>query len=414
MIAPRAPLYLSHAPTPKISDFALLAALEACIRATLLSVMPLVIYRVFGDARIVSWIYLSVGVASMICGLMVPFAARRVPRRWLLTAAGGFYLIGMTVALAGPPPFKAMALLFNAVGTVTFTVCLNAYVLDYISRLDLGRNESTRMVYSAIPWSVGPILGVTLLNWWTPAPFLFAGLFALVLIAVSWRLRLGNGRQIARAKAPAPNPLAYLGRFAAQPRLIAGWFFAVMRSCGWWVYIVYLPIFCIEAGLGDRVGALALSLSNALLFTTPLMMRVVRRAGVRRGVRTGFAFAASLFMLGFLLSAWPWATVVCIMLASVALVSLDVCGGLPFLMAVRPAERTEMVAVYATFRDASGIATPGVASLILRVAPVAGVFAACGVGLAAGFMVAGRLHPRLGLPRDPVAGVKLSRAGAAR
>jgi ACDE family multidrug resistance protein len=30
---------------------------------------------------------------------------------------------------------------------------------------------------------------------------------------------------------------------------------------------------------------------------------------------------------------------------------------------------------------------------------VAGIFAACGIGLAAGYIVAGNLHPRLGLPR---------------
>ncbi len=399
MIAPRAPLYLTHAPTPKIADFALLAALEACIRASLLSVMPLVIYRAFGDAAIVSRIYLCVGIGSMCVGLMVPFVARWVPRRWMVTLACAFYATGITLALTGGPMLKALVLLFNAMGTVTFTVCLNAYVLDYISRLDLSRNETMRMVYSAIPWSVGPILGVTLLNWWEPAPFILAGCFTLVLVAVFWRLRLGNGRQITRARAPAPNPLAYLGRFAAQPRLIAGWFFAVMRSCGWWVYIVYLPIFCIEAGLGDKVGAIALSLSNALLFTTPLMLRQVRKFGVRAAVRTGFAVASSLFMLGFLMSGVPAFTVACIMGASVALVLLDVCGGLPFLMAVRPAERTEMVAVYATFRDASGIATPAAASLILLAGPVSVVFAACGIGLAAGFLVAGRLHPRLGLPR---------------
>ncbi|MFZ3583228.1 MFS transporter [Loktanella sp. DJP18] len=404
MIAPRAPLYLTHAPTPKIRDFATLSALEACIRAILLSVMPLVIYRATGDAAIVSRIYLFVGIGSMFCGLMVPFGARWVPRRWMMTLACGFYLTGVCIALAGGPATKALVLLFNAVGTVTFTICLNAYVLDYIHRIELGRNETMRMVYSAVPWSVGPILGVTLLNWWEPAPFLLAGLGTFVLVVCFWRLRLGNGRQITRARMPTPNPLAYLGRFADQPRLIAGWFFAVMRSCGWWVYIVYLPIFCIEAGLGDQVGAVALSLSNGLLFATPLMLRRVRRVGVRRSVRLGFAVSSSLFMLGFLLSGWPWATVLCIMAGSVALVLLDVCGGLPFLMAVRPAERTEMVAVYATFRDASGITTPAVAALVLAVAPVAGIFAACGIGLAAGFMVAGRLHPRLGLPRTVTAG----------
>ena len=30
------------------------------------------------------------------------------------------------------------------------------------------------------------------------------------------------------------NPLAFLDRFFRQPRLIAGWLFAVIRSCGWW------------------------------------------------------------------------------------------------------------------------------------------------------------------------------------
>ena len=402
MIAPRAPIYLTHAPTPRIKDFALLAALEAGIRGTLLSVMPVVIYRAFPDAAVVSHIYFLVGCASLFCGLMVPWLSQWMPRRWVFTLSGGAYLCGLTLALTGQPSAMAAALLINAVGTVTFTVCLNAYVMDYIHRMELGRNETTRMVYSAVPWTVGPILGVTLLNWWEPAPFLLAGGFVLVLTAAFWRLRLGNGRQIARARAPAPNPLAYLGRFAAQPRLIAGWFFAVMRSCGWWVYIVYLPIFCIEAGLGDKIGAVALSLSNGLLFATPLMLRRVKRVGVRRSVRLGFAVASSLFMLGFLLAGWPLVTVACVMVGSVALVLLDVCGGLPFLMAVRPAERTEMVAVYATFRDASGIATPAVSSLILLVAPVTAIFAACGIGLAAGYLVAGRLHPRLGLLR-PVA-----------
>tara|TARA_R110002051_G_scaffold73684_2_gene133948 strand:+ start:162 stop:1370 length:1209 start_codon:yes stop_codon:yes gene_type:complete len=401
MIAPRSPIYLSHAPTPKIKDFALLAALEAGVRGTLLSVMPVVIYRGFSDAATVSHIYFLVGLASLFCGLMVPWMSRWVPRRWMFTLAGCAYLVGLSLASTGVPDLLAFALLINAVGTVTFTVCLNAYVLDHIHRMELGRNETTRMVYSAAPWMIGPILGVTLLNWWTPAPFLLAGVFALLLIGVFWKLRLGDGKQISRARAPAVNPVAYLGRFFAQPRLIAGWFFAVMRSCGWWVFVVYLPIFSIENGLGDKVGALALSISNGLLFTTPLMLRKVNRSGVRQSVRLAFAFAALFFALGWALSASPWATVISIMAASIFLVALDVCGGLPFLMAVRPAERTEMAAVYASFRDVSGIVTPGAAALVLLVAPVSGVFAAAAVGLGAGWLVAGRLHPRLGLGRRP-------------
>ena len=78
---------------------------------------------------------------------------------------------------------------------------------------------------------------------------------------------------------------------------------------------------------------------------------------------------------------------------------LDVVGGLPFLMSVKPSERTEMSAVYSSFRDVSSILTPGAAWLVLWVAPLPGIFVAAGVGLLASWAVAGRLHPRLGTGR---------------
>jgi hypothetical protein len=68
-------------------------------------------------------------------------------------------------------------------------------------------------------------------------------------------------------------------------------------------------------------------------------------------------------------------------------------------MAVKPSERTEMSAVYSSFRDVSGILTPGVAWLVLLVAPLPGVFMACGAGLWLAWGIAGRLHPRLGRAR---------------
>ena len=95
----------------------------------------------------------------------------------------------------------------------------------------------------------------------------------------------------------------------------------------------------------------------------------------------------------------PWATVALTMAASVFLVTLDVVGGLPFLMSVKPSERTEMSAVYSSFRDVSGILTPGAAWLVLFVAPLPGIFVAAGIGLVASWAVAGKLHPRLGVLR---------------
>ncbi|MGL6209780.1 MAG: MFS transporter, partial [Paracoccaceae bacterium] len=293
-------------------------------------------------------------------------------------------------------------LICNGMATVTVFVCLNAYVLDYVARADLGRSQSTQMVYAASCWMIGPLLGVWLHDLWAPAPFVLSGVWSLTLLVTFWWLRLGNGKEIARARGPAPNPLAYLGRFAAQPRLIAGWFFAVMRSCGWWVYVVYLPIFCVEQGLGNHVGGAALSMTNALLFAAPLMLKAVGQVSVRLSVRLGFGLCALFFAASALLSPMPWAAVGLMMAASVFLVFLDVVGGLPFLMAVKPSERTEMSAVYSSFRDVSGIVTPGVAALVLIAAPLPGVFAAVAVGLGAAWMISGRLHPRLGQSKATV------------
>ena len=56
--------------------------------------------------------------------------------------------------------------------------------------------------------------------------------------------------------------------------------------------------------------------------------------------------------------------------SSFFLILFDIAAGLPFLMAVTPSERTEMSAVYASFRDVSGILTPGAAWAVLLVAPL--------------------------------------------
>ncbi len=402
MLSPRTPIYLSHAPTPSVQAFALLAGMDAAVRGTLISVMPLVVYRALGDAALVSRVYFFVGIVALICGGLVPWLSHRIPRRWLFTGGSALYLLGMMLAIFGGPPGIVASLFVNAVATVVTFICFNAYLLDYIQRADLGKAETMRMVYGAAPWAAGPVLGVWLLSWWPHAPFVLASLFAVAQVAIFWRLRLGNGKQITRARGPASNPLAYLGRFFHQPRLIAGWYFAVVRSCGWWVYVVYLPIYCIESGLGDKVGGVALSATNALLFVTPLMLKLVHRTSVRWSVRLAFLTGALAFIAATLFAGLPWLAFGLVAAASVTLIMLDVCGGLPFLMAVKPSERTEMAAVYSSFRDVSGIFTPGAAWLVLLVAPVSGVFAACGVAMLSAWAVAGRLHPRLGAVRGGV------------
>ncbi|SEK98878.1 Major Facilitator Superfamily protein [Roseovarius azorensis] len=395
----RIPEWLRHAPAPSVRGFAMLAGTEAMARGILISVMPLEMYRALRDASTVSEVYFLVGLLSLIVGLMVPFVSRFLPRRWIYVTGCAMFACGAILGAQGGAPAMIAALALITSATVTVFVCFNAYVLDYIAKTELGQCETSRMFYSALGWTVGPFLGVTLLAMWRPLPFLIAGGAALAMMALFLYMRLGNGRLITRARRPAPNPLAWLPRFFAQPRLVAGWTFAVIRSCGWWVYVVYLPIFAVERGLGEDLGGMLLSVSNGMLFVTPLMLRWMQQHSIRHAVRTGFLLSGALFVLGAVLGGLPWVAVACLALASVFLVLLDVSAGLPFLMAVRPAERTEMSAVYASFRDVSGILTPGAAWLVLLVAPLPGVFAVAGAALWGCWHLARHLHPRLGAAR---------------
>lgn len=399
MFERRIPEWLRHAPTPGVRGFAVLSAFEAVARGILISVMPIVVYEALGDAQQVSAIYFMVGVLSLAVGLLVPWLVRFIPRRWMYGIGCVAFLTGCVSALSGTEAGIVAALALTTLAAVVIFVCTNAYVLDYIAKVDLGQCETSRMLYAAIGWAAGPALGVFLHGIWAPAPFVIAGVAICAMLAVFLYLRLGNGKLITRARAPSPNPLGFLARFFAQPRLVAGWLFAVIRSCGWWVYVVYLPIFAIESGLNPQLGGWLLSLTNGALFLAPVMLRWMQRRSVRHAVRTGFLVGGALFAWATALAGWPIPAVAALVAGSFYLILLDVSAGLPFLLAVKPSERTEMSAVYSSYRDVSGILTPGVAWIVLLVAPVSGLFATGGLAMLSAWWLASTLHPRLGAAR---------------
>jgi ACDE family multidrug resistance protein len=233
---------------------------------------------------------------------------------------------------------------------------------------------------------------------WEPAPFVLVGLGALAMLVVTRKMQLGDGKFIVRRTHRASHPLANVIRFFSQPRLVTAWLIPLIRSCAWWVYFVYVGIFAVESGLGERVGGVATSVAMLGLFLSPLMLRWSQRHSVRKAIRAGCLISGICFMVAAALSSLPWVTLVVLVMGSCGLVLLDTCAGVPFLMSVKPSERTEMSAVYSSFRDASGILSPGLAWLVLQFSPVAGVFAAAGLLLFGGWMAAGHLHPQLGVP----------------
>lgn len=394
LVSPAAPAPLRK---PGVRSFVAVGAIEAVVRGIMLSVYPLLMYRAWADAAVVSKWYFLVGVVSLLTGLSVPMLTRHVPRRWAYSLGIGLYLVSAGFGFAGGT-WTTLALLCHVTGTATAFVCFNAYVLDNIDKADFGRLESRRLMFSAAGWTVGPVLGVWLLRYGAAAPFAIVALGALTMLGVFWGLGLSSGRVSAQARRSSANPIGFLRRFAGQPRLVAGWLFAVLRSCGWSVYTVYVGIYAVQNGLGEQVGGIAASMANAGLFLAPVMLRWMHRHSVRHAVRFGFLMGGCTFLLAGLFSPFPMVTVAILVLASYALVLLDVVAGLPFLMAVKPSQRTEMSAVYSSFRDVSGIVTPGLAWLVLQFSPLAGVFGMAGVALLAAWIIAGSLHPELGVP----------------
>ncbi len=392
----RIPEWLRHAPAPSVRGFAILAGAEAIARGILISVFPLLIYNVLQDASVVSEVYFSIGLMSLVVGLLIPFLIRLIPRRWIYAIGTLMFSTGALLATFETPNTVIAGLGLTTIATVTTFVCFNAYVLDYVAKVDLGQLETSRLFYSALGWTTGPVLGVYLYSWWTFAPFGIAAIAAFAMLLTFLAMRLGNGKLITKSKRPPSNPFAFFHRFFAQPRLISGWLFAVIRSCGWWVYVVYLPIFALQNGLNEQLGGIALSISNGALFLTPIMLRFMQRKSLRTAVRTGFLMSGVLFLVAGFVYQTPLASVIFLMMGSFFLILLDVSGGLPFLLAVKPSERTEMSAIYASFRDVSGILTPGAAWLVLLVAPISGIFIAGGTGLLGAWGLASKLHPRLG------------------
>ena len=404
MVQRRIPLTVYQPARAGVQAFAILAAFEAAARGVIISVFPVLLYRSLGNAQAVSEVYFGAGLVSLVVALFTPWLAGHMARRHLYTGAIVLMIASnIAAALLGTPAAPA-ALIGNAVALVVMTVCFNAYVMDYIDRTSMGKNETARLLYSGLAWALGPYLGVLLMDVWPQGPFWLAIFFCLGMLAFFWYLRLGDGKVITRARSKPARPLAYLKRFAVQPLLVAGWAFSCLRSVGWQVYIVYLPIFAVENGLGDQLGGLMLSFSNALLFLAPLILRFLVARSVRYAIRIGFGFSALFFFAAVGLSTLPyneaaWATVMALFLSTIFLVVLDVAAGLPFLMSVKPSERTEMAAVYSTFRDVSAVVTPGAARLILAFGPLTAVFAATGASLLACWLAAGKLNPRLGKRR---------------
>lgn len=362
--------------------FAALTTAETAGRALLTTVIPVEAYGLLGSAQQVSLLFFGFSIAGLATSLMIPWLLGFMARRWLFTLATLAGTAGCLVMLEPTVPTLVVGMMLRAFAAACLDVLFNLYVLDHIPRRDMGRFEPLRVLFQAVPWTIGPWFGVYLqqaIGVW--APYGFGAGLGLVGLAYFWALRLTESPALQPARQQATNPLRYLPRFVAQPRLRLAWVLAFGRA-GWWtMFFIYAPIYAVSSGLSEETGGLLVSLGAAALFLVPLWGAVARRYGVRLLLIGGYGVTALLTLAVSLVADLPWVGAIMLTTAAFVAGSIDGAGNVAFLRAVRPLERQTMTPVFTTYRDAAAVAPPGAFTLLLKVFELPAVFVVSGLGM---------------------------------
>jgi MFS transporter, ACDE family, multidrug resistance protein len=364
--------------------FAVLFLLVAIPQTILLTVVPLQAHALLGDAGLVSVLYFAIGAFGLAARLSIPLLTHLLRRRWVFTLGAIGLVVGAALYASRSVPALVLGLGCTVFAYACLEITLNLYVLDHISRRQLGRFEPIRIFVAAGPWTIGPWLGVYLqerIAWWLP--FAVAAAAAVMLAAAFWLLRLAE-RSPPNARRTAPNPLRYLPRFFAQPRLRLAWALAAGRS-GWWgMFFIYAPILAVTSGLGEEAGGAIVSIGTGWIWLVPIWGLVAQRFGSRRLMMAGFLASGLLSLAAAAaVGGQGWIAPLLLLVAGLGTGTLDGVGNLLFLRAVHPYERAEMTTVFVSYRDVAQLAPPGLFSLLLLFLPLASVFAASGLAMLA-------------------------------
>jgi ACDE family multidrug resistance protein len=390
------PVLLANVEDRKARAFVVLFTCDAFSRATLISLVPLEAYERLGAAQRVSVAYFLVGILGLAANLAVPLILHWLRRRWVLTIGACAQITSALLFTLGTQTALLAGLALQVVAMAMLDVVINLYLLDHIPRRGLNHFEPRRLLFAGSAFAAGPWVGVYLhRNVAENSTYLVAALATATLLIYFWTLRLADNPSLQAGVAPPPNPLRFVPRFAAQPRLVLSWALALGRN-GWWVMnFIYTPIYVTNAGYPPEVGGALVSLGLAPM----LLVRVWGRIGGRIGIRNLLVLAYSLTGVASLLAAVAAAAgnpLVCmglLVLAAFAATMIDGAGNVPFLRAVRHYERAPMTSVFMTFRQVGSLLIPGILAVVLWVLPLWGVFAVGGL-LALAMAALSRYLPR--------------------
>jgi MFS family permease len=364
-------------------------------QAILLTVLPLSALRLVGTAQAVTLLYAGAGLAAVAGRFSIPFLVRLLGRRRVF-ALGTVTLAASSLLFATDRlPAFAAGLALSAIGTACLDITSQLYLLDHAPRQALRHFEPARIFAAALPWTFGPWLGVHVQETLAfAAPFAVVVVTALVLLGLFRALRLTEP-QGASAPRTATNPLRYLPRFFAQPRLVLAWTLASARSCWWSMFFVYAPILAVTSGLSAETGALVVSIATGWTWLVPIWGWAGRRYGLRALLRIGYASAGILSIAAALAAGIPWLGALLLVAASFAAGTIDGAGNLLFLRAVHSYERAAMTTVFASFRDVTQVVPPAACSLLLVFFALPSVFVAAGAMMLAATILTTHIPRRL-------------------
>lgn len=359
-------------------------ATSVLARTVVISLIPVTAYRVLGTAQRVSELYFVASLFGIGVSLALPRLLSGLGRETVLAGAA---LAGAGSALSlamGSGIGLVLGLILHVLMVLAFENVMSLYVMQEVPRRTLSAFEPRRIFLAGLSYGAGPWLGIQLAQ--SVAPSLPLAVSAACAVTAVLLVMIFIGRRTAATLPAVATPSgADIARFWSQPRLRLAWLLTAMRAAWWGMYIVYVPIFAIRYGLGVSAGGALVSLGSSFLLLAPVWGRLARRTGTRKMLLYGYAICGLCTVLVAPLATQEvHAAAGMLLVAALAMSTIDGMGNVTFLRAVRPHQRTRMTPIFTTYRDAGQIAAAAVFAVLLLLLPLPAVFVVAGLVLLGG------------------------------
>ena len=368
-------------PRPPLILFASLFTVAVLPRSLLVSVIPIEALVLLSNVQAVSLVYFISGIASILFSLVIPILASRFRARGLL-------ILGAIAAIATALLLNSHQIYLFVIGMMLYTasanmmeIALTLFIMQVVPRREIQRFEPMRVFFMVIGFLIGPWLGIVLREQISASsPYLLSGIVAVLTIVFMLLLQLHRLPQDTSRAIPS-NPVRYVQRFSAQPRLRLAWALAVGRASWWSMFFIYAPLYAVTSGLGEIIGGAIVSAGVGTVLTVHFWGWIGRRYGLRRMMFWSAMMTALAMLVLTAAAGVAWLGAALWLVAAAAVAPLDAAGNGPFLRAVRARERPEMAGVYNTYRDVAQLMPPGIFSVVLRVFELPAVFATTALGM---------------------------------